>query len=337
MNEDTFMNAIGMIDDRFLDIEISANMIRHRKWRNRISAVAAAAMLIVCPLPTLTAFGFAPAYNILYSIAPSIAQTFKPVQQSCEDNGIEMTVISAKCSENEASVFLAMHDTKEIYPSGEWDLFDSYRINVSYDMTAHCSFSEYDADTHTAHFLVHLETMDGSDMPDSKVTFFVNELLLGKKRFSGKIEGVDMSSVPYEPQTVTRSDISGGSAYDELPDPQEYRFLCINEQPICSPVNGVSIVNIGYIDGALHILTKYDDISNTDNNGYIQLLDKNGKVLSERSEIDFSYWDQAHKNSYTEQIIPVAYDNLSECTLQGDFVTSKEHISGNWEVTFPLE
>lgn len=336
MKADTFINAVGLIDDRHLDIEVPQKTIAHRKWKRRIVSVAAAA-LITCSLPTLTVFGYEPAYNVLYHIAPSVAQTFKPVQKNCEDNGIEMTVISAERSGSEASVYLAMHDTTGTCPDGEWDLYDSYQINVPRDMSGHCSFSEYEADTHTAYFVVHLETMDSSEMPKGKVTFSVNEMLMGKVHNSVAIENIDMTNIPFEPQTETRNEINGGYAYQELPEPEEYRFLQSSNQSLCTPANGVTIVNIGYIDGALHILTKYDDIPHTDNHGHIELIDKNGNVIGEKTEIGFNYWDTLYKNCYTEQIIPVSYDILSECTLKGSFVTAQGYISGDWQITFPLE
>ncbi|MBP1592095.1 MAG: hypothetical protein ILP22_08650 [Oscillospiraceae bacterium] len=337
MKADTFMNAVGLISDRHLDIEMPKKVIVHRKWRKRIAAIAASAALIFGPLPTLTAFGVEPAYDILYHVAPSVAQTFKPVQKTCEDNGIEMTVISAERSGNEASVYLAMHDTTGSCLDGEWDLYDSYRVNVPRDMTGHCSFSEYDADSHTAYFVVHLETMDGSAMPKGKVTFSVHEMLTGKTRFSGILEDIDMISIPYEPQTTTREEISGGYGYDKLPEPQGYRFLLSSDKSIFIPVNGVSIENIGYIDDALHILTRYDDVHHTDNHGHINLIDKNCSVIGEKTEIGYSYWDTEHKNSYTEQIIPVPYEQLKDCVLQGEFVTAQGYISGDWQITFPLE
>ncbi len=337
MKADTFMNAVGLINDRHLAIEVPKKVVIHRKRKKRIAAMAATAALIICPLPTLTAFGVEPAYNILYHIAPSIAQTFKPVQKTCEDNGIEMTVISAERNGNEASVYLAMHDTTGTCPDGEWDLYDSYCINVPRDMIGHCSFSEYDAQTHTAYFVVHLETMDGSTMPKGKITYSVHEMLLGKERYKGIIDDIDMNNIPYEPQTTNRNTISGGYSYEELPEPQEYRFLLSSEKSITTPVKGVYIENIGYIDGALHVLTRYDDNLHTDNHGHIELVDSKGNVIGKKTEIGFSYWDTAHKNSYTEQIIPVPYEQLSECVLQGDFVTAQNYISGNWQITFPLE
>lgn len=336
MKADTFMNAVGMIDDRYLDVDIPRKTITHRKWTKRIISIAAAAALIICPLPTLTAFGVDPAYNILYHIAPSVAQTFKPVQKTCEDNGIEMTVISAERNGSEASVYLAMHDTTGTCPDGDWDLYDSYHINVPHDMTGHCSFSEYDADSHTAYFVVHLETMDGSAMPNGKVTFSVHEMMTGKIKTKTALEAIDMSSIPYEPQTMTRNEISGGFSYDELPDPQEYRFLIPSEQTLCTPAPNVSVMNIGYFDGALHILTRYEDNSHTDSHGFIKLCNTNGVQIGETTEFGFYYFDDTNKDNYMEQIIPVSYDELCKCTLQGEFVTAQDYTSGDWEITFPL-
>ena len=346
MKADTFMNAVGMIDDRFLDVDAPKKTITHRKWTRRIVTAAVAAALITITLPTLTAFGVDPAYNVLYHIAPSVAQTFKPVQKTCTDNGIEMTVISAERNGSEASVYLAMHDTTGTCPDGKWDLYDSYRINVPRDMTGHCSFSEYDADTHTAYFVVHLKTMDGSQMPDGKVTFSVREMLLGMREETGSsLEDIDMNSIPYEPQTTELSVIISGYGYfppkpngqTELPCSKDYRFLISQEQPLCTPAPYVSVMNIGYIDGALHILVRYEDNLHTDSHGHISLLDKNGEEIGDKTEIGFSYWDESQIDSYTEQIIPVPYEMLNECSLQGEFRSSQRFTSGDWEVTFPLE
>ena len=345
MKTDTFLNAVGMIDDRFLNIDIPRRNIRHRKRIKRIFCVAAAAVLILSSLPVLTVCGADTAYHIFYQLAPAAAQTFKPVQKTCTDNGIEMTVISAERNGSEVSVYLAMHDTTGTCPDGKWDLYDSYCINVPRDMTGHCSFSEYDADTHTAYFVVHLKTMDGSQMPDGKVTFSVREMLLGmREETDSSLEYIDMSSIPYEPQTTEHSVISGCYGYfpykpngqTEFPDAKDYRFLISQEQPLCTPAPYVSVMNIGYIDGALHILIRYEDNLHTDSHGHISLLDKNGEEIGDKTEIGFSYWDESQIDSYTEQIIPVSYEMLNECSLQGEFRSSQRFVSGDWEVTFPL-
>lgn len=337
MKAETFIDAMSAIDDRYLKLDNQPNRVSKPSIVRRITAIAAAAALILLPLPVSTAFGSDSAYNILYHIAPGVAQTFKPVQRSCTDQGIEMTVISADISGSEASVYLAMHDTTGTCPEGEWDLYDSYNINVWRDMTGHCSFSEYDADTSTAYFVVHLETMDGSDMPEGKVTFSVRELLLGKMKTEGYLDDVEMNNIPFEPETIRKTDIDGKYFYREEKNPEDYRFLPLSEVPVSEPAKDASIMNIGYIDGALHILSRYNNVSETDSHGFISLLDKNEANNFEEKEFGFTYHNADHSASYVEQIIPVAYDELGDYRLYGEFYTNQKHISGDWEVTFRLE
>ena len=346
MNPDLFLDAVGQIDERYLNVDIPKQRITHRRLKKRLIAVAAAAIVLIGTLPAMTAFGVEPAYEMLYRMAPAAAQQFTPVRKSCTDNGIEMTVISAKRDGSEASIYLAMHDISGTCPDGKWDLYDSYRIHVPRDITGHCSFSEYDADTHTAYFVVHLKTMDGSPMPDGKVTFSVHQMLMGqRKETDSSLADIDMSSIPYEPQTTELPVIISGYGYfpyepnghKELPCSKDYRFLLSQEQPLCTPAPYVSVMNIGYIDGALHILIRYEDNLHTDSHGHINLLDKNGKEIGDKTEIGFSYWDESQIDSYTEQIIPVPYEMLNECSLQGEFRSSQRFTSGNWHVTFPLE
>lgn len=336
MKADTFIDAIGNIDDRFLEIDNNERAVPKRKILRKVTAIAAAAALILCPLPVSTAFGVDAAYNILYHIAPGVAQTFKPVQRSCYDNGIEMTVISADRNGSEASVYLAMHDTEGIHAEDYWDLYDSYKINVHRDMVGHCSFSEYDPETHTAYFVVHLETMDGSDMPDRKVTFSVSDLLLGRTQTLVEFSDIDLSTIPYETESVSRTDIVGVSYYKTMPDPEDYKFLTISEEPLEIPAPDAALVNIGYLDGALHVLSRYDEVLASDSHGFIWLEDENGNKVAEEQTISFDYWDEAHCSKYDELIIPVPYEKLGEYTLNGEFESSPEHITGDWEVTFRL-
>ena len=340
MKADTFINAVGNIDDRHLDVEVPAKSITVRRWKKALISLAAAAALVTLPLPTMTAFGVEPAYQALYKIAPSVAQTFKPVQKSCEDKGIEMTVISAEKNGSEASFYLAMHDKDGVYPDGEWDLFDSYYLNVPKDMWGTCSFSEYDAETDTTYFVVDVGTMDGSSISKGKVTFSVGSMLLGKEKTQGKIEGIDMNNIPYEPQTCTLDpDIFRGYSDTDRDELSRKAFLTLPDKPLCTPADGISIMNVGYFDGALHVLMKYDDILHTDDHGWVHLTDKDGNEIGDDAETSetYDYWDDTRTDSYCEQVIKVDYDKLGEYTMYGNFTTSKDYISGKWQVTFPLE
>ena len=64
-----------------------------RKW------LAVAACICLClslSVPALAAAGNESAYEMLYSIAPGVAQKLKPVQVACEDQGIEMRVVGRR-------------------------------------------------------------------------------------------------------------------------------------------------------------------------------------------------------------------------------------------------
>lgn len=339
MNADNFVNAVGMIDEKYLDIDNRSSKIRHKKILKKLIAPAAAAVLILCPLPAMTALGYSTAYNILYTVSPDIAQTFKPVNRSCESNGFEMTVISAEVSENEANVFLAIHDTTESCPYGDWDLYDSYDIKTGKDMVGHCSFSEYDSETHTAYFVVNLKTMDGSRLLNGKkVTFSVSQMLLGKIQTESDIDQIDLGSVSYESGTDPgKYNFNGKYGYSDMPEPEDYRFLIPQNEPLCSPAPGVQIMNIGYIDNALHILVKYEDQLETDNHGYVSVADSDGNKVCEKTEVGFYYRDRSGKDEMVEQIFPLDYEELKNYSLHGEFSTTQKHIYGDWEVTFSLD
>ena len=70
--------------------------------------------------------------------------------------------------------------------------------------------------------------------------------------------------------------------------------------------------------------------------GFIKLCNTNGVQIGETTEFGFYYFDDTNKDNYMEQIIPVSYDELCKCTLQGEFVTAQDYTSGDWEITFPL-
>lgn len=337
MKAEDFLSAMGNIDERFLDVDVPKRRIR-RKWTAWVAGTAAALLAVTCPLPAMTALGSDGAYSVLYELAPSLAQTFTPVRKSCIDNGIEMTVISEKCDESRAQVCLAFRDLTGEHSYDYWDLFDSYMFNFPYDMNGHCKFSDYDEDTNTAYFIVELETMSGKDIPKNKVTFSVRELLLGREETMGAID-IDMSAIPNEPEATHRDDITGGGAYDYLPDEADYRFLIPTDEPICRPADNASLDAIGYVDGALHVLMRYEDVGHTDSHGWVSLVDREkNEVIAEKESVDFTYWyDEMHTDMCYEYIIPVEYDRLADCTLCGEFCTALEYRSGKWRVTFPLK
>lgn len=337
MNTFKMLEAIGSIDDALINNAKSKPIIKKHSFLKPIAAAAVIALSITAPLPAMTVFGSDKAYNILYNIAPGVAQTLKPVKKSCIDNGIEMEVVSADVVENNATFCIALHDVGNNIIDSRVDLFDSYSINSAYDCISHCNFSEYDEKTKTAFFAINIETENGEKIKNDKITFSVNSLIYGKNEFHDYITNIDLNNIQENPATMNSIEFRGSSYEYEEPDYDAIQYLVPGRTQVFSPVDGVEITGVGYIDGALHIQLYFDDIVQTDNHGYISLIDKNGDVAKFDEEYSIAFWDKEHIGSYEEQIFSLPYDELSNYKLYGDFITSSGYLEGDWRVTFSLD
>lgn len=325
MKTENLIDAIGMIDEKYV-VEAHQPPIRHSM--KKFAITAAALLCVAVPLPAMTAFGSDVAYNLLYMAMPSVAQTFKPVQRSCEDNRVRMEVISASIEGDKASFYISMQGDMIDETT---DLFDSYSIRCPFDSVGHVSFSEFDESTNTAYFMVNIETMNGEKIPKGKVTFSVRELIFDKHEFEGAIDGIDLSEVPKNPPTIENINFRGGSEdYESITD------ILAPSSPLANIMDGISVTGIGYIDGELHVQTYYEDILKTDNHGYVYLIDKNNRRIS-ADFADISFWDDGRKGSYDEKVFDIDYSDLENYSLYGKFWTSNGYKSGDWEVTFKME
>ena len=176
MKTETLFEAIGDIWEDWID-DAHANGRRRR----RFPAIAAA--ILMCMTLTVSALAVTDSeifYDVLYAVNPSIAQRLKPVQLSCVDNGIELTVVSADVDGDTASVYIGLRDLEGDRIDETCDLYDSYGIHMPSDMVGTCSFSHFDEETKTALFLVEISRGDGKKIRGDKLTFTLREFLSGK-------------------------------------------------------------------------------------------------------------------------------------------------------------
>jgi hypothetical protein len=305
-----------------------------RPIRKKMVAIAAAlAICITFSVPVL-ASSVPVVYQLLYAVSPATAQFFKPVQMSCEDNGIRMEVISAYIHEDTAEIYIAMQDLTGGRIDETIDLFDSYAINTPFDCFAHCENVSYDDETRTATFLISITQMGKQKIEEDKITFVVKEFLSNKQEFAGLLPEVNLSCVSLNPDTQIPTQIRGssGNCYDEF----EPGFTALSpsaEQ--YSLVSGVTISAMGYINGKLHIQVYYENILKTDNHGYVYLQNDAGEVI--QSTVSISFWDSERQGSYEEYVFDIIPTELENYTLYGNFWTSDTLTEGSWEVTFPLK
>lgn len=331
MKTDKLVDAIGMIDERKISDAKSFTVTSRRKALEKAASWAAAALLCFTLSISVLAATVDPVYQILFNIYPTAAQALKPVNLSCEDQGIRMEVLSAAIYENEAVICLSLQDLTDDRIDATTDLFDSYRINRPFASVASCSFVSFDEATRTATFLIHISQWNNKRIDGDKITFSLTEFISQKNTFDEKLSGLDLSKVTTAEETQKPESIRGGGGMDLV----NYETDCLVPIAggILSPVDGVTITNIGFINNKLHIQIYFEDILSYDNHGYIELRNKAGNKAEHYS---ISFWDDEKVGSYDEIIYDFSPEDLENYQAYGYFVTCKNRTKGNWQVTFPL-
>jgi len=340
MTRRNISDAISNISNRHIeeaaDFQIGKKGVRkHFIMRRAVAAAATIMLVFTMSVPALAAADYEPAYNLLYKVSPTIAQKLKPVRMSCEDNGIKFEVISAYVEGSEAKIFISAQDIDGDKIDETTDLFDSYSINTPFDCSSSCENISYDTKTKTATFLISISQWNEQDIIGEKITFRAREMLSNKQEYDMVLSDLDMNNISTAPETVTPTHIFGGSGtnYSEV----ENNFRALKATGILiSPVEGVDITAMGYVDGNLHIQVRYENVLKTDNHGYIYFQNNEGEKITCNANVAFST-DSEYQERYVEYIYDLSNIELTEYDAYGYFVTSDTLITGNWSVTFPLE
>jgi len=180
LNIDKLADAIGMIDDHMIKEAKETNKKTIRFPIRKLAVAAAIALVCFGSVPALAAADVEPAYHLLYSISPALAQKLKPVNLSCVDQGIQMEVDSAYIHGNTAEAIICIKDLSGDRIDETVDLFDSYNIRNIKDSSGTCDLLDYNEATGVATFAVLMEQTDGSALAGSKVTVSLSKLLCKK-------------------------------------------------------------------------------------------------------------------------------------------------------------
>lgn len=333
LKNDKLVDAIGMIDE---DLVINAREFKkEREWIvvKRITMLAAAlALCFIVSVPVLAVAEVEPVQELLYLVAPSIAQRLKPVRKSCVDAGIQMEVVLADIHDDTAEVYIAMKDLESDRIDGTMDLFDSYDIRGIGDSAATCSLAGYDGETGVATFLIRIRQMNKEKIALDKVTFSVTKFMSNKTEFEGLLSDAALCSVDRMPETLEHVNVRGASMKDER---SRTVFLKPGKLPLDVPVKGAELSAIGYMDERLHVQMYYEDILNTDNHGWLWLEDENGNRVECAGNT--SFWDDENSGSYEEYVFDISYEALGSYKLYGELIVCDTLTKGDWQVTFPMD
>lgn len=329
--------GITNIDDDFIE-EAYAYKVKTTSKKVTNWFVATAACLCICAVasfPVMAATGNTKAYDMLYKVSPAIAQKLKPVNVSCESEGIRMEVESAHIEGPQAEILVSFKDLERDRVDETLDLFDSYRLNEPHDSINGCTFHDYDAATSKATFLLSIEYDDGKNIEGDKMTFSVKNLLINKDETKCELSMIDMAAI--EEITETYNPKKYGAAYDpslEGWDWEDQEVLIPNEVDSVELCEGITFTGAGIIDGVLHIQVKYDDVYNTDNHGFVSLKDAKGNIVECKRTVGFT--DARDVDGYDEYLFDIPSEGLADYVVIGEFVSSGGLIEGNWEITFPV-
>ena len=281
-------------------------------------------------VPVMAMTGNEKVYEILYMISPELAQKLKPVNMSCEDDGILMTVVAADVYDDRAEVLISLKDLTDNRLDGTTDLFDSYSIHTPYDQSGGCSLVGFDEESGELIYMISVEQMDHVLILGDKITFSISQLLTGKKHFELSIDQIDTANLPVIMECLADPNFRGYSGSD-IEDGMQ--IIIPGEEVLLD--EGVTLTGYGLVDGQLHVQIKYDDIYHTDNHGFLYLeKEDTDRVLYAGS---YAFWDESHTDSYEEYVFDIPAEELQEYRLGGEFWTcTGGPIEGDWSVTFPL-
>ena len=298
-----------------------------------IPVLILAALLAVAPV-----LAAVPSVNaLLYQISPQTAQFFKPVQLSCEDNGIKMEVESAYIHDNTAEIFISFQDLTGNRIDATSDLNDSYSILRPFDSSASCQFAGFDETSKTARFLITITVWGNRQIAGDKITFRVRYILSHKKEWEDIPIPFSQRMANPAPavRQVSRTGYSGSGMADKNTDAMT---ALEPSSPMTFPVEGILFTGAAFLDNQLHLQIAAEDNLTKDNHGYFYLKDTNGERLSYESSFFFmEYAADGTRMDYNEFVFDLSPEEVDRYNLYGTFFTSNGYTEGDWQVTFPLQ
>lgn len=308
------------------------------KSKRRSLAIAASICLFfMVSVPIMAAT--IPSFNhLLYLISPATAQFLQPIQMVTENNGIKMEVVAAMNDDETAIVYLTLQDLVGNRIDKTVDLYN-YSIRGTSSLTH--ELVNYNEDTKTATF--RMIANGGNKLNGKKLTIQVDSFLSGTEPFNKVDTGIilaDITSTPSKTIPLNWDNISGGGGdlYAELRKEGTLNILKPYQTNITLPnIDFVHLSNIGYVDGKLHVQTKWPD--NIDDHGYLYLTTPTDDHIYP-SNVSFGIDENGtpkYGSEYSEKIFEVDQSLISNYSLYGHFIKNSNYTEGKWQTTFKIK
>ncbi|AFS78225.1 hypothetical protein Curi_c12140 [Gottschalkia acidurici 9a] len=284
-----------------------------------------------------------PSFNKLLSVVSlEIASILQRVEVSSEDNGIKMEVIAAMSDDETTVIYFTMQDLTG-------DRIDE-TLNISdYGMSKGsmftCELVDYNKSTKTA--TLRMESNGGEKINNEKVEFNIRSFVGDRSILHGIDTGItivdilavkDSQTIPFDMKNLSGI---GGDLIEELRSQDTIELLKVDQMNLTLPkIDLMHISNIGYIDGRLHIQTKWSR-DRVNDYGDLYLADSSGNTLDVRmSNVYFGVNESneaTYGNGYIEYIFDIDKTELNEVKLMATFTSNRNYTEGNWKTSFKIE
>jgi len=336
MFKDTYQHMTNRItpSEGLMNRTRAAMQPRRRSFAPRRALAFTLAMILCLGIGTSALAASSADFNDwLYAIFPGWAMYFRPVQLSCEDQGLRLEVTGIHIMGRQADILITLQDLTGDRLDESLDLFDSYSLDTPGDSSATCEFVGYDAESRSAAFRIRYTAQ--SNIHANKLTFSLRRLLTGKEATATKLylPLAEYSTAPETQLIGSRLRGWGGSAALDRDSVAEQLVLLPGEE-IMPLASGVNLTAAGYLNGKLRVQLLYEDILRTDNHGFLWLEDVHGNRLESTASVAF--WAENKTDSYEEYFFDASPEAVQGYALCGDFTTCEQLIEGDWTITFPI-
>lgn len=339
----------AVVVDEGLKKEILDKTVNKRSGRKRTGVIrgmgiVAASVVFFMTSVTVAGAAFPEVRAWLYQSVPGLADFLYSVGESCEKEGIRVTVVAGINDEHNADIYFTIQDeTGKGRTTNKVDFMDSAGINGGW--ITNVELLDYNEEDQTALYVLH--ESGGEEFANRKNTFRINSMMLNKQIFewfATDINLADYAKAEAETESLRDYNYTGGSSTGSEDDP----ILKPDAMNISlgSDIDFMTISNIGIIDGKLHIQTKWD--RSFDNHGEFWLLEK-GKEPVEytdsvpqtnyyfRTEEDLANTGNNRFANHIEFVYDTEYlQTLEDYVLWARIVKDGEIVKAKWEVDFVM-
>lgn len=256
------------------------------------------------------------------------------------DQGIFVEVTNAVTDGKTMAAYIEIRDPERTL-GGPADIYD-YSLNGFTFLNT--QMIGWDSTAGTARFCL---LAGGGGMPKSgNVRYQISSLMTKGQKYEDFNTEIELENLIQE-ATGQYVDWFGGGGSQELlkqakSGGEEDKVLVLEcgamEIPLRSDIDFVWISNVGYLDGYLHIQTKWSD--SYDNHGDVYLLEGQGSRIPSAS-ISFDgagreKEKKGYRSEYTEYVYDLDGADLEDCTLNAFFSREGERIDGDWKMEFSV-